>query len=100
MLDVADARTEGLAGDRRKKSPVHIVGEGQTPETTRANVFVDVPEETLRAMLGASVHLGEAVLSIDRLPSGCPGVYASVAIPGRIATGDLLIRKEAGPKVG
>lgn len=89
-LTDAQIEPEGLAGDRRKKRPVHLVGAGETPQTTRANVFLDVSDDEVGALLRRTVRLGDAELLITERPSGCPGVYAVVVTPGRVAVGDRL----------
>lgn len=85
LADVA-VQDAGLAGDRRKKRPVHLVGAGETPETTRANIFLDLPDAQVAALLECTVRLGDAVLHVTERPSGCPGV----ATTGRVALGDAL----------
>ncbi|GAB94790.1 hypothetical protein BJY21_000070 [Kineosphaera limosa] len=89
-LDAADIEAQGLAGDRRKKRPVHLVGAGETPETTRANLFLDLTDDQLGALLEHTVRVGDAALFISERPTGCPGVYAVVAESGRVAVGDHL----------
>lgn len=89
-LDSVLIEDAGLAGDRRKKRPVHLVGGAETPETTRANLFVDVSDDELGALLERTVRVGDAELFISERPSGCLGVYAVVATPGRVAVGDHL----------
>lgn len=91
-LERAALESAGLEGDRRKKRPVHLVGAPQTPETTRANVFLDVADDELRAALGSRIRLGSVVLSLDELPSGCPGVYASVVTEGSLQIADEVTR--------
>lgn len=90
LLQRAEVEAEGLAGDRRKKRPVHLVAGDETPQTTRANVFLDGDPTTLAALVGEHVRVGAAELLIEELPSGCPGVYASVVTPGQVALGDDL----------
>lgn len=80
----------GLAGDRRKKRPVHLVGAAETPQTTRANVFLDIDDEQVGALLERTVRIGDAELLVTERPSGCPGVYAVVVTPGDVAVGDPL----------
>ena len=89
-LPRAQVGTEGLIGDRRKKRPVHLVAGAETPQTTRANVFLDGDPHALAALIGERVRLGDAELRIEELPSGCPGVYASVVSPGAVTIGDDL----------
>ena len=81
---------EGLAGDRRKKRPVHLVGAEITPEHTRANFFLTLPEAELQAMIDTRVLLGDAVLHISEVPTACPGVYALVVQTGSVSRDDDL----------
>lgn len=85
-----EVEPEGLAGDRRKKRPVHLVGAEISPETTRANFFLTVPETDLAAMVGRRVLLGAAVLDLTEVPSACPGVYATVTQSGGVDLGSTL----------
>ncbi len=89
-LETVQVELDGLAGDRRKKQPVHIVGSGETPETTRANVFVDAEADEVLTLLGQTVRIGTASLLVTQLPSGCVGVYATVAHEGLVRVGDVL----------
>lgn len=90
MLERAEVEGEGFAGDRRKRQPVHLVGADETPETTRANVFVDAAPEAVVALVGSRVRLGSATLLVTQLPSGCAGVYAQVIDPGEVRVGDTI----------
>lgn len=83
--EVVEVEPEGLAGDRRKKRPVHVVGAEITPEHTRANFFLTLPESEVQALVGSRVLLGDSVLDITELPKACPGVYAEVAQTGSVA---------------
>lgn len=96
-LDTAHIEAEGLAGDRRKKQPVHIVGSEETPETTRANVFVTAPSEELTGLLGRHLRLGGATLLVTQIPTGCVGVYAGVVEAGDVGIGDLLEPQTPAP---
>lgn len=87
LLDRVDIEAQGLAGDRRKKRPVHVVAADETPETIRANVFLDMTPEQVVALVGSRVRLGDAVLAVTEVPSNCPGVYAEVVQPGAVAVG-------------
>ena len=86
----ARVEAEGLAGDRRKKQPVHIVGAEETPETTRANVFVTAPSAELTELLGRQLRLGGATLLVTQIPTGCVGIYAGVVEAGDVGIGDVL----------
>lgn len=89
-LTQAQVEAEGLEGDRRKKRPVHLVGQGFDSDTVRANVFLDVPDDALQGLVGSEVRLGTCVLRITEIPSACPGVYAEVLRPGQVKVGDRL----------
>lgn len=99
-LESAFVEPAGLEGDRRKKRPVHVVGQEETPDTTRANLFLDTPDARLREALGQEVRAGGVVLALDELPSGCAGVYASVVQDGLLAVGDPLETLEPGVDTG
>lgn len=87
-LPTVDVGPEGLAGDRRKKRPVHVVGAEHDDEETRANVFLDVPDADLASWLGRDVAVGGCVLHLAEIPKNCPGLYATVTAPGVIRPGD------------
>lgn len=89
--DLAEVNLEqaGLAGDRRKKAPVHLVS-GEQAEGVRANFVVEVSPEELRALAGTVVNLGDARLGIVGPAGGCAGVYADVETPGLVRVGDSL----------
>lgn len=81
---------EGLQGDRPKKRPVHLVGRGHTPDTMRANIFLDATDEDLEALVGSRLAIGdECVLDVTELPKSCPGVYAAPHRFGVVAVNDL-----------
>lgn len=96
-LETAHIRAEGLAGDRRKKQPVHIVGSEESPETTRANVFVTAPSDDLTQLLGRHLRLGGATLLVTQIPTGCVGVYAGVVEAGDVGIGDVLDPQDPAP---
>ena len=87
-LQRADIGAGGVAGDRPKKSPVHLVAESD--RTTRANLVVSLTPDDLYATVGRLVRVGAAVLAVTTRPSGCPGVYAEVVEPGPLAVGDAV----------
>lgn len=88
--DSVEIEPEGLAGDRRKKRPVHLVGAEITPEHTRANFFLTLGEAEVQALVGSRVLVGDSVLDITELPTACPGVYAEVAQTGAVRVDDDL----------
>jgi len=92
-----EVTAEGLAGDRHKKSAVHLVSAAdRDANDTRANLVLDVDPRDLAGLVGRSVQIGSAVLDLITVPSGCPGVYAEVATPGRVRAGDEL--RPAAPR--
>ncbi|MEI2775527.1 MAG: hypothetical protein V9G19_06045 [Tetrasphaera sp.] len=84
-LDAAQIDPEGLRGDRRKKAPVHLVG-NDAPEA-RANLVLDVPSADLAELVGGTLTFGEVTLGIARTAGNCAGVYADVLHPGTISRG-------------
>jgi uncharacterized protein YcbX len=94
-----DVEPEGLAGDRRKKAAVSIVG-NDSP-ATRANIVLDVPSTEVESLVGSVVRIGEALLAIERTAGSCPGVYAAVGRVGVIRTGDpVLVAEDVHPQEG
>jgi uncharacterized protein YcbX len=90
-LDTVEVQIEGLAGDRRKKSPVHLVSSAEPDvESVRANLVVELAPEKLEAALGSVLAAGSTRLRVTAIPSGCPGVYATVETPGVVSVGDRL----------
>ena len=93
-LHTVEVEPEGLAGDRRKKSPVHLVSSAEPDvESVRANLVVEVAPEQLEAAVGSVLSAGSVRLRLTAIPSGCPGVYATVETPGVVSVGDPV----AGP---
>ena len=71
----SQVEAEGLAGDRRKKSPVHLVSSAQPDvESVRANLVVSLTPEELEAggRLGAAGRVGAAG-GHRRSPPAAPG---------------------------
>jgi uncharacterized protein YcbX len=92
-LGTATVEAGGLAGDRRKKSPVHLVSSAQPDvETVRANLVVTLTPDELEACVGSVLLAGSARLAVTTIPSGCPGVYATVETPGVVSVGDPVSR--------
>lgn len=87
-LSEAAVLPEGLEGDRRKKAPVHLVAQDDLRPDTRANIEVSLEPDALAAAVGNVLRVGEVVLDVVAVPSGCPGVYATVRTPGRVRTED------------
>jgi hypothetical protein len=90
--DSVGVGTEGLDGDRRKGSPVHLVSLQAVADEPmpRANLILDLPEGDERDWIGRDVAIGGAVLHVSRAPKQCLGVYAEVVQPGRINLGDSV----------
>lgn len=91
-VELANAVVEidGLAGDRRKKAAVHLVGLPDA-ESTRANLVIDIPTERLTEFVGRTVVIGGATLGITRTAGNCAGVYADVLTPGPITLDDRFV---------
>lgn len=89
-LTSALVEIDGLAGDRRKKAAVHLVGLPDAA-TTRANLVIDIPTDRLAELVGRTVTVGSATLAITRTAGNCAGVYADVRTPGTIAIDDLFV---------
>jgi uncharacterized protein YcbX len=67
------------------------VPEGCSAEDPRANVLLDLADAAdERAWVGRGLRIGEVELRVTRTPKHCLGVYAEVATPGRIRTGDRV----------
>ena len=93
-LERVQVEVEGLAGDRRKKSPVHLVSSAQPDlESVRANLVVSLSPEELEAAVGSVLLAGSVRLAVTTIPSGCPGVYATVETPGVVSVGDPVARR-------
>ncbi len=86
-LPQVDVEEAGLAGDRRKKAPVHLISREQA-EGVRANFVLDASPEELRALAGTVVRLGGAQLGVVGPAGSCAGVYADVEAPGLVRIGD------------
>jgi len=90
-LPTVEVEVEGLAGDRRKKSPLHLVSATDAAELApRANLVLDATAEQLAELVGHQMRLGNSQIEITGKPSNCPGVYASVVEPGAVNIGDRL----------
>ena len=83
---------EGLDGDRRKKSPVHLVAvENYIDFHPRANLVVDIAGDALGELVGRRLRIGSVELDVTKLAGDCPGVYADVPVPGDVSVGDELL---------
>ncbi len=84
---------DGLAGDRRKKAAVSLVG-NDSP-STRSNVVLDIPSAEVETLVGSVVRIGDVLLAVERPAGSCPGVYAAVGEVGVIRIGDPVLVQEA-----
>lgn len=90
-LDVSFVSEEGLDGDRRKKSPVHLVVVADyVDQHPRANLVVDLDRDELDALVGRRLQIGTVQLDVASAAGTCPGVYASVPVPGDVTVGDVV----------
>jgi hypothetical protein len=80
---------EGLAGDRRKKAPVHVVSTADEP-TTRANLVLDLEPGEVVDLIGGAYRVGEATLGLGGTAGTCAGAYADVIESGTVRVGDAL----------
>jgi uncharacterized protein YcbX len=94
-LGVSHVSAEGLDGDRRKKSPVHLVAvEDYIDMHPRANLIVDVPADVLHGLVAQRLRIGTVELDVTSLAGDCAGVYATVPQPGDVSVGDELLLGE------
>ena len=90
-LPTVEVESGGLAGDRRKKSALHLVAAADAAELApRANLVLDATADQLAGLVGRRMLLGTSEIQITGRPSNCPGVYAAVVRPGTISVGDRL----------
>ena len=90
-LPTVEVEPEGLRGDRRKKSALHLVGAAEAAELEpRANLVLDATADQLTGLVEQRMTIGTCEVEITGKPSNCPGVYASVIRPGTINIGDRL----------
>ncbi len=91
-LDISYISPDGLDGDRRKKSPVHLVAvENYVDLHPRANLIVDIPADALHGLVGRCLRIGTVELEVTALAGDCAGVYAAVPTPGDVSVGDELL---------
>jgi hypothetical protein len=91
-LDSFEVTPDGPEGNRSKQNAVHLVTADEYVAThPRANVVLDVDDDTLHQMVGRVIRLGECTLKVTRKPTNCPGVYADVIEPGTVRVEDSLL---------
>ncbi len=91
-LSVSYVSEQGLDGDRRKKSPVHLVAvEDYIDLHPRANLIVDVSAEVLHGLVSRRLRVGTVELVVTALAGDCAGVYAVVPESGDVSVGDELL---------
>jgi hypothetical protein len=90
-LPTGEVEPGGLAGDRRKKSALHLVCAADAAALApRANLVLDATADQLEELVGRRMTLGNSQIEITGKPSNCPGVYAAVVRPGAVNIGDRL----------
>ncbi len=90
-LDSVGVSEAGLDGDRRKKSPVHLVTATEfVTSHPRANLVLDMADEALADLVGRRLRIGDVELEVTSLAGDCPGVYAVVPVPGEVSVDDLV----------
>ena len=87
-LEEASVEAAGLAGDRRKEAPVHVVAAEDLGPDTRANLVVSLPRTELTAAIGGLLVAGGIELEVTGTARDCPGVYAAVRREGTVRVGD------------
>lgn len=96
-LETVSISSEGLDGDRRKGSPVHLVSVAAYVEAyPRANLVVDLEADELAGLVGHRIRIGTVELEVTGPAKNCPGVYAAVPVPGDLAVGDEVTVGVAG----
>ncbi len=91
-LPSSHVSAEGLDGDRRKKSPVHLVAvENYIHLHPRANVIIDIAARDLHDLIGRRLRLGTVELDVTALAGDCAGIYADIPVPGDVSVGDELL---------
>ncbi|MCH8613056.1 hypothetical protein [Arsenicicoccus dermatophilus] len=79
----------GLVGDRVKRRPLLVATTGQCADgELRANLVLDMPDETLDALTGQELQVGDVTIRLGRRPSSCAGLYAETVLGGDVLVGD------------
>ena len=91
-LEASYVSPQGLDGDRRKRSPVHLVAVGDFIDLhPRANLIVDIGSAELHGLVGRRLRIGSVELEVSSLAGDCAGVYAEVPVPGDVSVGDEVL---------
>lgn len=91
-LQTSRVSSQGLDGDRRKKSPVHLVAVGDYIDLhPRANLIVGLATDDLHGLVGRRLRIGSVQLDVTSLAGDCAGVYAAVPVPGDVSVGDEVL---------
>ena len=87
-LTSVEVEADGLAGDRRKNSAVHLVTTQEALSRPRANFVIEGASDEMASLIGQRVRIGSAELTVTGPAANCPGLYADVVTPGTVRLGD------------
>ena len=91
-LETTYVSPAGLDGDRRKKSPVHLVAVGDFIDLhPRANLVVDVGSEELHGLVGRRLRIGSVELEVPPSPATAPGCMRRCRSRGTLSVGDEVL---------
>ena len=97
FLHVPGVSLRPASGGARQVAPVHVVSSAQrrapgAGDSSRANLVVEfgADEPGPDALVGARLVVGEVVLHLGERPRHCAGLFATVAVPGRVRVGDRV----------
>ncbi|NHA67648.1 hypothetical protein [Phycicoccus flavus] len=86
--DACAVGAQGLAGDRRRRAAVSVVGHDSPG--TRANLVLDAPTTDVEALAGRLLRVGPVLLAVEPTGNHCAGLYAAVGEAGTVAVGDVV----------
>ncbi|MFZ2514139.1 MAG: hypothetical protein WAW82_00565 [Candidatus Lutibacillus vidarii] len=90
-LSPAIVTEAGLDGDRHRGAPISIVtADVYAASAPRANLVVELTPAELDELIGHRMLVGEVALELVERNARCGLVYAVVAEPGSIRTGDSV----------